>query len=263
MCSFQYRKGLDTTNPNYNAPLKLRILWTFYQDSQKGITGITIVSSWFVPYDKSKSDQDAAQRALDFMYGWFMDPLTQGDYPFSMRVLAGDRLPKFTKQQSELIKGSFDFIGLNYYTTNYAVAFPFSNYAKNRSYDTDAYANLTGKNCINIFLSLCSHLVGVDEFNNVSLTLAEALKDDVRIAYYQQHLQQVRRAMRYPMSPSSDYMNYQLPIISHYHRVDVRGFFAWSLMDNFEWMDGYTVRFGIYYVDYKDGLKRYPKSSTH
>jgi Glycosyl hydrolase family 1 len=44
--------------------------------------------------------------------------------------------------------------------------------------------------------------------------------------------------------------------------VNVRGYFAWSLFDNFEWTDGYSVRFGINYVDYKDGLKRYPKSSS-
>lgn len=43
----------------------------------------------------------------------------------------------------------------------------------------------------------------------------------------------------------------------------MKGYFAWSLLDNFEWNDGYTVRFGIYYVDYKDGLKRYPKLSAN
>jgi hypothetical protein len=45
--------------------------------------------------------------------------------------------------------------------------------------------------------------------------------------------------------------------------VNVKGYFAWSLLDNFEWYAGYTVRFGINYVDYKDGLKRYPKLSAH
>lgn len=44
--------------------------------------------------------------------------------------------------------------------------------------------------------------------------------------------------------------------------VDVRGYFAWSLLDNFEWMDGFSVRFGMNYVDYKDGLKRHPKKSA-
>jgi beta-glucosidase len=43
----------------------------------------------------------------------------------------------------------------------------------------------------------------------------------------------------------------------------VKGYFAWSLLDNFEWVNGYTVRFGINFVDYNDGLKRYPKSSAH
>ena len=44
--------------------------------------------------------------------------------------------------------------------------------------------------------------------------------------------------------------------------VDVRGYFAWSFLDNFEWESGYTIRFGITYVDYKNGLTRYLKSSA-
>ncbi|KAF5954606.1 hypothetical protein HYC85_007462 [Camellia sinensis] len=44
--------------------------------------------------------------------------------------------------------------------------------------------------------------------------------------------------------------------------VKVGGYFIWSLLDNFEWSDGYSVRFGINYVDYKNGLKRYPKHSA-
>ena len=42
----------------------------------------------------------------------------------------------------------------------------------------------------------------------------------------------------------------------------MKGYFAWSLLDNYEWAAGYTVRFGIVFVDYKNDLKRYPKHST-
>ena len=77
--------------------------------------------------------------------GRFMDPLTNGDYPHSMRSLVGDRLPKFTKEQSKLLKGSLDFLGLNYYTTNYAANAP---KAEKPSYLTDLQANLSCTNSI-------------------------------------------------------------------------------------------------------------------
>ena len=73
-----------------------------------------------------------------------MDPLTSGDYPSSMRSLVGSRLPKFTKEQAKLVKGSFDFIGLNYYTSNYAANAPMSSNAR-PSYLTDSITNLTSK----------------------------------------------------------------------------------------------------------------------
>ncbi|KAG2566868.1 hypothetical protein PVAP13_7NG237100 [Panicum virgatum] len=242
-----------------------------YQAVQKGSVGITLVSNWFVPFSRSKSNNDAARRAIDFMLGWFMDPLTRGDYPLSMRTLVGNRLPQFTKEQSELVKGAFDFIGLNYYTANYADNLPPSN-GLNVTYNTDARANLTGiRNGVPIgpqaasawlfvypqgFRELLLYVKenygnptvyitenGVDEANNQNLSLQEALKDDARIEFYHKHLLALRSAV-------SDGSN-------------VKGYFAWSLLDNFEWVDGYTVRFGINFVDYNDGYKRYPKKSAH
>ena len=77
--------------------------------------------------------------------GRFVDPLTNGDYPHSMQSLVGDRLPKFTREQSKLVNGSFDFLGLNYYTANYAAD---SNHSKaeNKSYLTDSQTNTISMN---------------------------------------------------------------------------------------------------------------------
>lgn len=55
------------------------------------------------------------------MYGRFIDPVTSGGYPFTMRDRLGGRLLKFTEQESEQLKGSFDILGMNYYTSQYAI----------------------------------------------------------------------------------------------------------------------------------------------
>lgn len=51
----------------------------------------------------------------------FLDPLIFGDYPNSMKSRVGTRLPKFSKSQTSLVKGSLDFVGINHYTTFYAM----------------------------------------------------------------------------------------------------------------------------------------------
>ncbi|KAL6882569.1 hypothetical protein ACP4OV_011259 [Aristida adscensionis] len=248
----------------------VRLYKAKYQALQKGEIGITLVSHWFLPFSRSNSNNFAAKRAIDFMFGWFMDPLIRGDYPASMKGLVGNRLPKFTKEQSNLVKGSFDFIGLNYYTSNYADNLPPSN-GLNISYMTDSQANLTGvRNGVPIgpqaaspwlyvypqgFRKLLMYVKqnygnpkvyitenGVDEANNKNLSLQEALKDDYRIDYYRNHLLALLSAIR--------------------NGANVKGYFAWSLLDNFEWADGYTVRFGLNFVDFNDGFKRYPKNSV-
>nr|XP_009601591.1 beta-glucosidase 12-like [Nicotiana tomentosiformis] len=115
-----------------------------YQESQMGEIGITLVSQWLVPYSNSELDVKAAQRYIDFMYGWFMDPLVYGNYPSIMRTIVGERLPNFTAEQAKMMKGSFDFIGLNYYTSNYAAHLPATNNF-NVSSATDPHVHVTGE----------------------------------------------------------------------------------------------------------------------
>ncbi|KAF3330105.1 beta-glucosidase 12-like protein [Carex littledalei] len=241
-----------------------------YQGTQKGKIGITLATHWFLPHSSSEADTIAATRSLDFMYGWFMNPLTYGDYPVSMTESLGIRLPKFTNEQSESLKRSYDFVGINYYTTYYTISNPASNLL-HPSYNTDSMANRTGErngialpkpyktSFINIYPPGLKDLMlytkanyknpviyitenGVNELANNSLPLKEALNDIIRLSYHRNHLLALRSAIK--------------------HGADVRGYFAWSFMDNFEWASGYTNRFGLYFVDYNNNLTRYPKKSA-
>ena len=62
------------------------------------------------------ADKAAAQRGLDFNLGWFADPLWFGDYPASMKKCVKEDLPEFTAEEKEMVKGSLDFQGINFYT---------------------------------------------------------------------------------------------------------------------------------------------------
>ncbi|KAK2980483.1 hypothetical protein RJ640_023811 [Escallonia rubra] len=228
--------------------------------------GIILQQVWPIPY--SRKDEAAAQRAKDFMLGWFMEPLISGDYPKSMKALVGCRLPKFTRQESRMIKGTYDFIALNYYTANYAMNAPDPSHGKPhvardsqvislRKFELDHESSsihvypeglldylLYVKNKYNdpkIYISEN----GIDQYDDPEspLPLWEALSDYKRVYYYNKHLSILKTA------------------IDKYD-VKVKGYFTWSLLDNFEWNSGLPPRFGHFYVDYSDNFKRYPKLSA-
>ncbi|CAN6558878.1 unnamed protein product [Malus baccata var. baccata] len=121
----------------------------------------------------------------------FMDPITTGDYPRSMRTYVGSRLPQFTKEQFDSLNGSYDFIGINYYSARYA-SNPLENSSDPESYINDPHVNATSES-----------------------------------------------------------------------GAKVKGYFAWSILDNFEWAEGYRSRFGLNYVNYDGALTRYPKRSAN
>ncbi|KAI7574409.1 hypothetical protein KC343_g23107 [Hortaea werneckii] len=71
----------------------------------------------------------------------------------------------------------------------------------------------------------------------------EILQDDFRAGYFRDYITALAEAV------TTD-------------GVDCRGYMAWSLMDNFEWAEGYETRFGVTYVDYEGGQRRFPKKSA-
>ncbi|CAH2063435.1 unnamed protein product [Thlaspi arvense] len=242
--------------------------------SHDGQIGIVLSPRWFEPFHSdSIDDKEAAERALAFEIGWHLDPVIHGDYPEMVKKYAGDKLPSFTVEESNMLKNSSDFVGINYYTARFAAHIPHIDPAKPR-FKTDHHVkwSLTNHTGHNIGLGdergiILSHPEGLrkvlnyikDRYNNMPVYIKEngindiddgtrlredVLKDAFRIEYHDTHFQQLHKA-----------------IVED--GCDVRGYYAWSLIDNFEWEHGYTARFGLYYVDFiNGGLIRYPKDSV-
>ncbi|PIA63027.1 hypothetical protein AQUCO_00200803v1 [Aquilegia coerulea] len=244
-----------------------------YKSKQNGSLGMALDVIWFEPVTNSTEDIEATQRAQDFQLGWFLDPLIFGNYPSSMRTRVGNRLPTFSKPEAALVKGSFDFVGINHYTTFYgrhnstgiignllndtiadsgAITLPFRGLKPigDRASSIWLYIVPRGMRSLMNYIKhkYGNPLViitenGMDDPNDPFKPIKECLKDEKRIKYH------------------NDYLTNLLASIKE-DGCNVKGYFVWSLLDNWEWGAGFTSRFGLYFVDYKNNLKRYPKDSV-
>lgn len=245
---------------------------TKYQATTKGKIGITLDVTWSIPLSDSHEDIEAAHRNLDFTFGWFLDPIVYGHYPITMRTLVPKRLPEFTWDQKHMLKNSYDFIGINSYTSTYASAnfTPDSNpnhirVSTDKRVTLSQYKNgkpigdqaspswlyvypegildilkYTKDTYRNPIIYITENGIGDPQ----NLTLQEAAKDTWRINYHGRHLVNIRRAI-------CD------------HKVRVEGYFVWTFTDNLEWSSGYTIRMGLYGIDRSTKeLTRIPKWSV-
>lgn len=237
---------------------------TTFQARQQGKIGIVVNMDWKEPRTDSIDDSNAQRRALDWQLGWFADPIYKGHYPETMRQRCGDRLPEFTPAEVELVKGSHDFFGLNHYSTDYVEALENdtrqtekSSYFSDREIreSSDPRWRKTGMGWDVVEWGLYKLLKWIqqeyDPRGGIIITEngfgfreddpSAAKQDTYRVECMQGYLAQAHRAIQ--------------------ENADLRGYFAWSLMDNYEWQWGYSRQFGIVRVDF-DTQKRSPKASA-
>ncbi|XP_057483861.1 beta-glucosidase 11-like isoform X1 [Actinidia eriantha] len=232
-----------------------------YQGRQHGFVGINVYAYWWVPYTNATNDVIAARRATDFFLGWFIEPLVFGDYPDTMKKNVGTRLPTFTKRESELVKGSCDFFGVNHYLIMYIKDSPSSLKTDTRDFNMDMAVEF---------------IYGQDDTppNELPVTpsgLLELLEYFKQFygnppVYVHENGQQTQRNATLIDTPRVKYLQGYIGTLLDAVRngSNARGYFYWSFMDLFELLSGYDMSFGLYYIDLNDkDLKRYPKLSAH
>ncbi|XP_068487272.1 beta-glucosidase 11-like isoform X1 [Phaseolus vulgaris] len=232
-----------------------------YQGLQRGLIGFNLLAFGLLPRTNSTEDVNATQRFQDFFIGWFMNPFTFGDYPDIMKKNAGSRLPSFTQKESNLVRGSIDFVGINFYYSFYVSNSPSSLLMHNRDYLADIsaeiermYTNDSSTNVVpitpGVFLGFLDSLR--DAYGNVPIYIHEngqetphnsSLDDWPRVNYLDAYIRSLVVALR--------------------SELNVKGYFVWSFLDAFELLVGYESSYGLYYVDRNDpNLRRQPKLSA-
>jgi beta-glucosidase len=216
--------------------------------------GLAENAAVFVPVIETEKHVKAAQQATRVGNAPFLTALMEGKYIDEYLQHEGANAPKVEPGDMKAIGSPLDFVGLNIYNPTYVraddSAMGFAVEPSPASYPHMASPWLTlGPECIywgvrnvcDLWKPKGIYITENGTSSDDVLTPAGRVDDTDRVMYLRNHLTHLHRAASegYP----------------------VKGYFLWSLLDNFEWADGYSKRFGLHYVDYKT-LKRTPKLSA-
>jgi beta-glucosidase len=207
------------------------------------------------PASDDPADRAAALRADAYMNRQYLDPIFVGRYPEELTEVFDEAWPRWPAEEFGLITQPIDFVGINYYTRN-VTRFDSRAWPLRAAPVPQKRATYTETGWEVFAQGLTDALTWVrDRYGNPPIYVTEngaaffdppsldgdRLADPLRVDYLRKHLKAVHAAMA--------------------HGVDVRGYFVWSLLDNFEWSLGYSMRFGIVHVDFET-QKRTPKDSA-
>lgn len=217
--------------------------------------GIVLNIQAIRPASDSPSDIAAAQRHDCFHNALFLDPLFNGYYPEELITELGHRLPENWQADLNTIHQPLDYWGLNYYTPEYITGsdnpkatFPKTERVSRRNVartdigwevDASALSQMLHSLYERYSLPPCYITENGAAYNHELVD--GAVDDQPRVDYLDSHLQAV------------------LDVLAA--KIDLRGYFAWSLMDNFEWAEGYSMRFGLIHVNYSTQKRTFKKSA--
>jgi len=234
-----------------------RAVQRFRELGIRGQIGITHNPTWTEPYTTKPEDVEAARRQRGWQNEWFFDPVLKGTYPQFLvdwfRATQGVEVP-IQPGDMETIARPIDFIGVNYYTGNYGRYKEGEGLFHCEEVQVGFEKTFMGWN---VFPEALFRVLGwvKEEYGDIPIYITEngacyedeltpdkKVHDAKRFEYFRKHLIQCHRAIE--------------------SGIPLKGYFAWSLMDNFEWAEGYRKRFGLCYTDYET-LARHPKDSYY
>ncbi|CAA7013711.1 unnamed protein product [Microthlaspi erraticum] len=236
-----------------------------------GKIGIAHSPAWFEPADL-EAVGGTIERLLDFILGWHLHPTTFGDYPQSMKDRIGHRLPKFTEAEKKKLKKSTDFVGMNYYTSSIVANMKEPN-PKSPSWEMDSLVKYESKTVDGYKIGSKPAGGKLDVYSKGLRKLLKYIKEnyedpEILIAEngYGDDLGEYHNDLTHGTNDHNRKYYLQRHLLSLHEaicddKVNVTGYFVWSLMDNFEWQDGYKSRFGLYYIDFQNNLTRHQKLS--
>ncbi|TVQ22614.1 MAG: beta-glucosidase [Spirochaetaceae bacterium] len=233
-----------------------RAIDLLHRSYPKSQMGIKLNTQMTYPASDSEEDRAAAHRDYGWYTRWFMDPLCGRGYPKDMLdwyAAHGVVLPRVTEEDLTVIANGTDFLGHSYYMSHklrhdpnqgWPLDFetlPMSEYFTEKGWSIwpqGLYDNLIRITADYGRIPIIITENGV-AFKDIPTESGE-VHDPLRIEFIRQHLAAAHRAIA--------------------DGVDLRGYIHWSLMDNFEWQDGYSMRFGLTYIDYAT-QRRFRKDS--
>ncbi|WP_312550276.1 GH1 family beta-glucosidase [Massilia sp.] len=196
-----------------------------------------VLNQWTAhPATDSDADRALAEWEYDRSVRWFMDPLFKKRYPALALRAHGANAPRIQEGDFDIIAQPLDFLGCNYYFRSWCSAEEPPRPAPAPHGTTDMGWEIYPEGLSELLLKLKGEYplppIYITENGMARADQVEGgrVHDPERIAFVQGHLAALRDAIR--------------------AGVDVRGYFLWSLLDNFEWNSGYAKRFGIVHVDY-------------